>query len=188
MEKYSFDTAYVCRLKDGDIATQRHFTRYFGELLSIKLRSRLRSPHLVEEARQETFLRVLTTLKVDGLDQPDRLGAFVNSVCNNVLFELYRAESRTPQISEDAPEPLDARPDPESGLVTRQRRALVERALEELQEKDRVLIRQIFLEERDKDEVCRDLQVDRDYLRVLLHRAKSRLKTVIEEQHPYQVL
>jgi RNA polymerase sigma-70 factor (ECF subfamily) len=34
----------------------------------------------------------------------------------------------------------------------------------------------VFLEERDKDEVCRDFGVDRNYLRVLLHRAKQTFK------------
>jgi RNA polymerase sigma-70 factor (ECF subfamily) len=173
---------------EGDPATQRHFIRYFSELLSIKLRSRLRSPHLVEEARQETFLRVLTILNRGGLDQPERLGSFVNSVCNNVLFELYRAETRTPNLADDAPEPLDSRPDPEVGAVTRERRELVAEALDELPAKDRELIRQVFLEERDKDAVCRDFQVDREYLRVLLHRAKARFRAVIEEHHAYPVI
>src|SRR6185369_14017330 len=137
LERCTFDAAYVRRLKDGDAATQRHFIRYFSDLLSIKLRSRLRSSHLVEEARQETFLRVLTALHRQNLDQPERLGAFVNSVCNNVLFELYRAESRNPNLAEDAPEPADHRPSPESSMVTTQRKEMVERALEELPAKDR---------------------------------------------------
>jgi len=47
-----------------------------------------------------------------------------------------------------------------------------------LPEKDRRLIREVFLEERDKDEVCRDLGVDREYLRVLLHRAKKSFKSL----------
>jgi len=34
------------------------------------------------------------------------------------------------------------------------------------------------LEERDKDEVCRDYGVDREYLRVLLHRAKKSFKSM----------
>lgn len=188
MERYSFDAEYVRLLQSGHPDTQRHFIRYFGDLLSIKLRSRLRSPQLVEEARQETFLRVLTTLNRGGLDQPERLGAFVNSVCNNVLFEFYRAESRTPNLPEDAPELPDNRPDPESRFVTRERKALVEKALDELSGKDRTLIRQVFLEERDKDEVCRDLQVDREYLRVLLHRAKARFRLVLEEQRSHTVI
>lgn len=183
MERCTFDAAYVRRLKDGDATTQRHFIRYFSDLLSIKLRSRLRSSHLVEEARQETFLRVLTALNREHLDHPERLGAFVNTTCQNVLFELYRAESRNPNLAEDAPEPADHRPTPESSMVTVQRKEMVERALDELPAKDRELIRQVFLEERDKDEVCRDFQVDREYLRVLLHRAKARFRAVIEDLH-----
>jgi len=40
------------------------------------------------------------------------------------------------------------------------------------------LLRAIFLEEQDKDAVCRDFGVDRDYLRVLLHRAKLSFKSL----------
>jgi RNA polymerase sigma-70 factor (ECF subfamily) len=47
-----------------------------------------------------------------------------------------------------------------------------------LPERDRRLLREVFLEERDKDEVCRDFGVDRDYLRVLLHRAKQSFKSL----------
>jgi len=188
LERYSFDAEYVARLKDGDPSTQRHFIRYFGDLLSIKLRSRVRSQHLVEEARQETFLRVLAALQRGALDRPERLGAFVNSVCNNVIFELFRAETRNPALAEDAPEPSDQRPSPEAGFAERQRRELVRQALEELPAKDRELIRQVFLEERDKDEVCKDFRVDREYLRVLLHRAKIRFRAVLEARHADSVI
>jgi RNA polymerase sigma-70 factor (ECF subfamily) len=37
-------------------------------------------------------------------------------------------------------------------------------------------LRWLFFEERDKDEICRELNVDRGYLRVLLHRAKVRFR------------
>src|SRR5216683_4619712 len=63
LERHAFDQSYVTRLTNGDAETERHFTRYFGDLLAIKLRARLRSSHLVEDARQETFLRVLNVLR-----------------------------------------------------------------------------------------------------------------------------
>ncbi len=44
-------------------------------------------------------------------------------------------------------------------------------------ERDRSLLKAVFLDERDRDEVCRELGVDREYLRVLLHRAKQAFKT-----------
>jgi RNA polymerase sigma-70 factor (ECF subfamily) len=46
---------------------------------------------------------------------------------------------------------------------------------------DRFLIRAIFLDERDKDAVCREQGVGRDYLRVLLHRAKKRFRQLLAE-------
>ena len=95
LERKVFDQDYVNRLTEGDPETEAHFTSYFGALLLIKLRGRLRSPQLVEDARQETFLRVLNVLrKKGGVQHPERLGAFVNSVCENVLSEMFRAGSR----------------------------------------------------------------------------------------------
>ena len=35
MDVNSFDQEYVQRLREGDPETQRHFTRYFGELLKV---------------------------------------------------------------------------------------------------------------------------------------------------------
>jgi len=177
----SFDQEYLQRLKDGDSETQRHFTRYFGELLSIKLRNRVRSSHLIEEVRQETFLRVLLIVRRDGIDHPERLGAFVNAVCNNVVREMFRNESRSTQMPETAPEVVDEGPSPETILFSRQRKSHVWKILESLPEKDRDLLRQVFLEERDKDEICRAFHVDREYLRVLLHRAKARFRSALEQ-------
>jgi RNA polymerase sigma-70 factor (ECF subfamily) len=40
-------------------------------------------------------MRELTLLRTKGgLRQPDRLGPFVNSVCNLVLLEHYRSQNR----------------------------------------------------------------------------------------------
>ena len=180
MDVASFDHNYIQRLKDGDTETQRHFTRYFADLLTIKLRNRIRSPQLIEEVRQETFLRVLLIVRRGGIDHPERLGGFVNSVCNNVVLEMFRNESRSAPMPEVAPEMADEGPSPEMMLVSQQRRSQVWHVLESLPEKDRDLLRQVFLEERDKDEICRAFQVDREYLRVLLHRAKARFRMALE--------
>ena len=54
----AFDAAYLERLQRGDAGTERHFVAYFGELIRLKLRSRLNSREAVEDVRQETFVRV----------------------------------------------------------------------------------------------------------------------------------
>jgi len=175
----SFDEPYVDRLRNGDFRTQEHFVAYFSELIQLKLRSRLHSPQAIEDVRQETFTRVFTALRAGKIRQPDRLGAFVNSMCNNVLLEHYRSSSRDSSLDEEESPDLPASGVDIFGTVaSRQMGEKVREILEELPERDRRLLREIFLEERDKDDVCRDFGVDRDYLRVLLHRAKQSFKSI----------
>jgi RNA polymerase sigma-70 factor (ECF subfamily) len=52
----------------------------------------------------------------------------------------------------------------------------VREILLELPLRDRSLLKAVFLEERDREDVCREFGVDREYLRVLLHRAKQDFK------------
>ena len=66
-------------------------------------------------------------------------------------------------------------------LVTRQVREQVRSVLERLLEKDRRLLRSSVFEEKEKDEVCRKIGVDSDYLRVLLHRAKQSFRDIYME-------
>jgi RNA polymerase sigma-70 factor, ECF subfamily len=176
----AFDAPYVERLRSGDFRTQEHFVAYFSELIQLKLRARLRNPQAIEDVRQETFARVFAALRSPGgIRQPDRLGAFVNSICNNVLLEQYRAFSRASSIED---EPENDLPDPVTdvlgAIAAKQMEEKVREILEEMPERDRRIIREVFLEERDKDEVCRDFGVDRDYLRVLVHRAKQSFKSL----------
>ena len=180
MQFQAFDAPYLERLRAGDFRTQEHFVAYFSELIQLKLRARLRSPQAIEDVRQETFARFFTALRSpQGIRQPERLGAFVNSICNNVLLEQYRSTSRTGSLEDEAAEDL---PDPVidvlGAVAARQMENKVREILDDLPERDRRILREVFLEERDKDEVCRECGVDRDYLRVLIHRAKQNFKSV----------
>ncbi len=135
---------------------------------------------MVQDASQETFLRVFTYFRSGKtLDNPASLPGFVHTVCHNVALEVLRANTRHPQMPENAPEPADTSQNPEGQLVTEERKELVRRVLEELSEKDRQLIRRVLLNEENKDVVCSEMQVDRGYLRVLLHRARVRFKAAM---------
>ena len=175
--RHEFDAGYVERLVAEDPDTEQHFARYFGDLLTLKLRSRLRSQAQVDDARQETFVRVLAALKKKGtLSSPQALGSFVNSVCNNVLFETYRAGSRQTQLDDDYDTPAAPQTGIESILMNAEERTRVQEALSDLPARDREVLHLLFFEERDKDAVCQRLKVDRNYLRVLLHRAKEHFR------------
>ncbi len=173
MQFQAFDAAYVENLCAGDPSTQEHFVAYFAELLRIKLRSRLQSSSAIDDVCQETFARVFAVLRKDrGLRQPERLGAFVNTVCNHVLLEQYRSSRRSEELPELPATGVDAL----EIVSARQIKTKVREILLGLPAKDRDLLKAVFLDERDRDDVCREFGVDREYLRVLLHRAKQGFK------------
>lgn len=182
MELYSFDHGYYERLRASDPETELHFVSYFSELIRIKLRARYLPSDAIKDIRQETFVRVLTAIRRDaGVEQPERLGAFVNAVCNNVLLEHRRSSIRHPQMPDTAAEIPDRVIDMDGALISDEAKRSVQQVLTELPRKDREIIRAVLLEEDNKDQVCRRLGVDRDYLRVLLHRAKQNFKSRYEE-------
>lgn len=180
MEFFSFDENYVQRLAAGDGETERHFVGYFSPLLLVKLRQRLRSREELEDLRQEVFLRVLRSLS--RLERPECLGAYVYSTCNKVILEHFRDRTRHEQWDESAMEPRDPGNSIERELITEETRRHMRNLIDEMAPKDRDLIRAVFLDERDKDSVCREQGVGRDYLRVLLHRAKKRFRQLLAER------
>jgi RNA polymerase sigma-70 factor (ECF subfamily) len=174
----AFDAAYIEHLRAGDTRTQEHFVSYFTALINLKLRSRLSSPQAIEDVRQETFARVLVVLRKEGgLRQPERLGPFVNTVCNNVLLEHYRQSSRSDSLDEEGQPELPSKGASSLDLAeTRQTEEQVRQILLTMPAHDRSLLKAVFIDERDREEVCREFGVDRDYLRVLLHRSKQAFK------------
>src|SRR5271170_4002930 len=185
MEFCAFDQSYLERLRAGDFRTEQHFASYFDALIQIKLRSRGRSAEDIEDIRQETFTRVFKALRSEGgVREPEKLGAYVNSICNNVRNEFFRVGQRETTVEDEnaAIESPDPGPDALHQLMTSDSRELVQQIVDELPERDRRILRAVFLEERDKDEVCKQLGVDRDYLRVLQHRAINSFRKLYLER------
>jgi len=179
LEFEPFDQAYLERLRMADPNTEQHFVAYLSALIQIKLRSRLSTREAIEDVRQEIFARFFVALRQGKILQPDRLGAFVNSMCNNVLLEQYRSAARNTPLEDDEDRDFPAPgADQLDMLSSKETQEQVRQTLQELSERDRRLLREVFLEERDKDDVCRDFGVDREYLRVLLHRAKHSFKSL----------
>jgi RNA polymerase sigma-70 factor (ECF subfamily) len=170
---HEFNDTYVRGLRAQDTTVEAHFVSYFSRLLQSRLRRRLACSENIKDVQQETFLRALTAIRAKGgIRQPERFGAFVSSVCNNILRESYRSRARYRSIDDSPLEPLDQASSPEVKLVSEEARQRVQAVLCRMPEKDQKVLRAVFIEQKNKDEVCRELGVSRNYLRVLLHRAK----------------
>jgi RNA polymerase sigma-70 factor, ECF subfamily len=178
MQFYSFDETYVEKLRSKDSRTEEHFVSYFTELMRLKLSRRLYCRSEIDDICQETLARVWDALRTeDGIREPERLGAFVNSVCNNILQERYRWASK--QVSpggEAATNLTDPAPGAVDVISNEEMDEKVRRILDKLSPRDRLLLKQVFLEEHDRGRVCRDFGVSQQNLRVLLYRARKSFK------------
>jgi RNA polymerase sigma-70 factor (ECF subfamily) len=184
VEFYDFDDDYLARLRDGDFRTQEHFVAYFSELLQIKLRSRF-LPQDVEDIRQETFVRFFRALrKEDGIRDAKCLGSFVISMCRNVA----REHGREPHFDQADDIVLNGFPDRKKSAIdivlTQEQQEMVREVLDSLPERDRRILRAVFLSEEDKDQVCKEFGVTRDNLRVLVWRAFRKFREKMPKKPP----
>ncbi|HYI11850.1 MAG TPA: sigma-70 family RNA polymerase sigma factor [Thermoanaerobaculia bacterium] len=174
MDLFAFDDLYVRRLKEHDRETEDHFDKYFRSLLFVKLRKRLPAQD-IDDMTQDVFAGVLARL--EELRDSRKLGAFVLGFCNNLLLERYRKESRTEPLNEVHEETIPGKSNTEAELLNEETAASVRHVLSSMRDRREAdILRAIFLEDEDRDEICRRFDVDAQYLRVLLHRAKKDFK------------
>jgi RNA polymerase sigma-70 factor, ECF subfamily len=176
---FAFDDGYLDRLRKGDPETERHFAAYFGKFLRIRLRARRLAADAIDDVVQETLLRVMRTVHASGIRRAECFGSFVNSICSNILLEYYRSSAKNRPV-DGAIEAEDKVLNLDGLLVTQETAKRVRRILEELPQKDRNILRSLFFEEKEKDAICVEFGIARDYLRVLVHRAKDKFRVLYE--------
>jgi RNA polymerase sigma-70 factor, ECF subfamily len=177
MDSFTFDDEYLRRLRERDRNTTDHFVSYFGELLQITLRPKVASAEVVDDLRQEIFYRVFK--KLDELREGSKLGSFVFSFRNKVLLEHYRNEAKSKRP--DALPPDEDWSDAAQELIREESAERVRALLAILKpRRDAEILRELFLNEKDKDEVCEQFSLTRENLRVVVHRALKRFKNLFE--------
>lgn len=179
----AFDENYLQALAERDPRSEDELIAIFSRPIKTKLRTHLRSSQAVEDAYQETLLRIFSYFRLGKtLRTPASLPAFVHSVSVNVALEMVRANRHDNCSCDSVPEVADTRSDPEGDTIATERRETVRRVLGELSHLDQQLLRRVCLDEEDRDQICRELRVTRDYLRLLLYRARLRFKALIQKE------
>jgi RNA polymerase sigma-70 factor (ECF subfamily) len=177
MEFFQFDDDYVRRLRAGDRDTEEHMRSYFEPLLVAKFRGRV-PPSEVADLVQDVFVAIIEAILGDkGPADGRKFGAWVHGIAVHLLSNWYRAHKTTT----DSFDPLKhLPPDPPrvlSDIILRELKEKVHRVLDALRpSRDAKVLRAIFIDERDKDDVCAEFGIDRNYLRVLVYRALSRFR------------
>jgi RNA polymerase sigma-70 factor (ECF subfamily) len=203
------DTDLVARLKDGDEAAFAELiSDYSPSLMRVAL-AHVRTRAVAEEVVQETWLAVLRGL--DRFEGRSSLKTWIFKILTNTAITRGVRESRcvpfsslAAQEAEPNEEPLDASrflpadhdrwphhwalgptrwETPEEGLLSGETRDCILRAVESLPPAQRTVITLRDIEGWPSDEVCAALDVSEGNQRVLLHRARGKVRRAVEEYY-----
>jgi RNA polymerase sigma-70 factor (ECF subfamily) len=182
VDLYPFDEEYLSRLRDRDVETEEHFVGYFTNLLKAKLRSDGYSESAMGDIRQETLYRVLKAIYANKVQNPKSLRSFVYGVCERVEWEYDRGEWRQWQDDHDEfPDFSDERNPADSLARQAEMQQTARWVLDKLPEKDRKILTALFMDEKERDEICVELGTSRDNFRVLLHRALTSARKLLSK-------
>src|ERR671922_63276 len=199
------ESRVVRALREGDEAVFATLAREYHSSLLRVAQIYVPSRAVAEEVVQETWIGVLTG--IERFEGRASLKTWIFRILTNIAKTRAQREGRTlpfsalrpdrvPEAaleperfrdSEDPswpghwsapPQPWNA---PEESLLGGEVRAIVERAIEELPGPQRAVISLRDIEGWPAEEVCNALDVSETNQRVLLHRARSKVRRALEE-------
>ena len=192
------DKALVARLLARDDAAFRELvSSHHGTLLRVAMLF-VRDRAAAEEVAQETWARVLSSLP--GFEARSSLRTWISRICANTAKTRAARDARTTPLSaledpsESAVDPgrftatgawgdpprVWGADTPESILERREAVACIERTLEELPPAQRAVLTLRDVQGLEADEVCNILELSESNQRVLLHRARARVRRALE--------
>ncbi len=127
----------------------------------------------VDDLVQESLARFIKAEQRHQIRNTEEFGAFLNGVCRNVILEYRRRMRREPNLDQDMPIP-DVGVRPEAEIL--EMRDAIDNGLAELAERDRTILRALYLDGKEKDEICREWNMTDAQFRVVLFRAKERFR------------
>lgn len=172
------DTDLLAASRRGDRAAREQLVDRHIDTVRAVCRSRLASSHDVADAVQDTFVRALVNL--DQVADPDALGAWLRAIAVRVCADHGRQVSRTICLAEPAVDEPCLEPVPLEAVVTAEEHSGLLERLRGLAERDR---RALWLRdalELPVADVAADLGLTEGSTRVLLTRARKRLRAAYQ--------
>jgi RNA polymerase sigma-70 factor (ECF subfamily) len=193
---YEGDRALVAALQAGDEDAFRQVVdRHGGSMRRVAL-SFVRVPAVADEVVQEAWVGVLRG--IDRFEGRSSFPTWLHRIVANTAKTRAEREGRSipfssvgdggPSVDPDRFEhgewsdpPASWASLPESKLVSAETRALIAHAIDELPHAQRVVISLRDVEGWPSEEVCNALEISESNQRVLLHRARSKVRAELEE-------
>jgi RNA polymerase sigma-70 factor (ECF subfamily) len=156
------------------------YSRGLGYLLARQIGDEERAGDLL----QETFCIAIEKLRKTELQKPERLAGYLRGIAVNVARNAGRCRKREPNWLDNAA--IAAIPHHErqqfQRVASEEARSAVHEVLQSMPvARDRELLIRFYVDDQDKDEICRELGLSSLHFNRVLFRAKNRFKKLIEE-------
>ena len=176
----------VSAIAAGDRSAERAFVeRYQRGVRALVVRACRPGDPVVEDIVQDVLMTVLGRLRAGALVDANALPAYLQATIAHASSAEYRRRKlRGETLPVEQMEGLpDSDPGPLEGLHRSHLRQAVAALIEALPvARDREVLRGFYLQERDRDELCRALGIDEPHFRRVLHRARERLRELAERE------
>jgi RNA polymerase sigma-70 factor, ECF subfamily len=198
------DQQIVAGLRAGDERTFRELFERTYPMMKRVARAYVASDAVADEVVQDTWMAILTG--IERFQGRSALGTWMFSILTNQAKTHSARERRALPFSSVAPTDVEepvVDPDrfqkndeawpghwatpprpwqkPERRLLSLEARDQLKRALEQLPERQRLIVVLRDVEGLSAEEVCALLELSQENQRVLLHRGRSRLRSFLEE-------
>lgn len=173
--------ALVEQIQSGNTRAETRMVERFASGLRAML-SRKCSPDVAEDVFQETWRVTIEKVRNGDLRQPDRLPAFIHQIARNQVVMYFRKNSDTLDSPDDR-ELASADPNPEQIFETNRLQQFVRDMINQLDTpRDREILMRFYVQEEDKDEICKDLQLTSQHFNRVIYRAKLRMRAYLVKE------
>ena len=173
----------VARIRSGARDAEETLARRYGDGLLYLLKRRTRDPDLALDLRQDTLRVALERLRTTGIEEPERLAAYLRSIALHLWIAHQRKHAR--RATDTDSEAIEAVADEHGGgpfehVSRTQVREAVGVLLAELgTPRDREILTRLYIQDQDKDAICAALGVDATHFNRVLFRAKQRFRELV---------
>jgi len=169
----SGDADLVERLRRGDPDAETEFVARFGSRVRLAIASRVRDREAVREIANDSLFAAITAVRKGQLRDGERLAGFVRGICRNLANSHIRSAIARPPEVELSPEVAVG--DAAEEMETRERRAILERAISRLEPLDRRILTEALADGRGAVEIAARVGVTPEVVRARKSRALRRI-------------
>ena len=146
----------------------------------------VQEPALAEDLCNETFRIVLERLRREPLEEPTKLAAYLAQTARSLAMADRRKTSRRQTITGEQyaiDHVADEGADPSLALESQTRAKAMRKVLEEMPNvRDRQLLVRFYLNDEDRVDICRDLNLTEVHFNRVIFRARERFRVLLDKR------